>query len=216
GSAGRCAPSESLAGDGPLIAGRPTLILRVGPSPCPSADVPQADGPAAFWLDRQTYLILRADLHGPGNRLAQTIRVTGLRYRVAFPAGTFRLPRPTPRPASCAPARSPPGIAALRSALAHPPLLPAPLPRRLRVGPIGSRAATTSHCKITTFDITYRDGSGRPAVQLSEAPQNYPYVRFPGRAVTIRPGLTGTLNSGAGMTILWWFQDGLYCALQSG
>src|SRR5262249_50410366 len=81
GSAGRCAPSESLAGAGPLIAGRPTLILRVGPSPCPSADVPQADGPAAFWLDRQTYLILRADLHGPGNRLAQTIRVTGLRYR---------------------------------------------------------------------------------------------------------------------------------------
>ena len=216
GSAGRCAPSASLAGNGPLIAGRPTLILRVGSSPCPSADIPQADGPATFWLDRQTYLVLRADLHGPGNRLAQTITVTGLRYGVAFPAGTFRLPRPTPRPAPCPPARSLPGVAALRSALAYPPLLPSALPDRLRVGTIGSSGATTSRCKITTFDITYQDASGRPAVQLSEAPQNYPYVRFPGHAVTIRPGLTGTLNSGSGMTILWWIQDGLYISLQSG
>lgn len=216
GSAGGCAPTASLGGNGPLIAGRPTIILRVGPSPCPSADIPQADGPATFWLDRQTYLVLRADLHGPGNRLAQTIRVTGLRYGVAFPAGTFRLPRPTPRPAPCPPARSLPGIAALRSALAYPPLLPSALPGGLRVGTIGSSGATTSHCKITTFDITYLDASGRPAVQLSEAPQNYPYVRFPGRSVTIRPGLAGTLNSGGGMTILWWIQDGLYFALQSG
>ena len=55
-----------------------------------------------------------------------------------------------------------------------------------------------------------------PAVQLYEAPQASASVRFPGTAVTIRPGLTGTLNSTSGMAILWWIQDGRYCALQSG
>ncbi len=119
-SAGRCAPSVSLAGNGPLIAGRPTLILQAGSSPCPSADFPQARGPATFWLDKQTFLVLRADLHGPGNRLAETIRVTSLRYRVTFPQGTFRLPRPGPKPTACPAPTSLPDLAALRSALARP------------------------------------------------------------------------------------------------
>ncbi len=101
GSASRCAPSASLAGSGPLIDGRRTRVLAIGPSPCPSADYPQADGPATFWLDDQTLLVLRAVLHGPGNRLAETSTVTGLRYHVTFPAGTFRLPRPTPTPRPC-------------------------------------------------------------------------------------------------------------------
>jgi hypothetical protein len=220
GSAGGCAPSVSLGGNGPLIDGRPTLILRVGPSPCPSAAVPQADGPATYWLDKQTFLILRAVLHGPGNRISETIRVTGLRYHVTFPAGTFRLPRPTPKPPACPAVTSLPDLAALRSALAYPPLIPASLPNGLRLGAIApaetATGGTTSRCKINSFTITYRDPAGHPAVQLYEAPQASAAVRFPGRAVTIRPGLTGTLNSGTGMVFLWWIQDGRYCSLQTG
>ena len=206
----------SLAGNGPLIDGRPTLILRIGPSPCPSADFPQSNGPATFWLDKHTFLILRAVLHGPGNRLAETIKVTGLRYHVTFPPGTFRLPRPARATTKCPAAISLPNLAALRNALTYPPLIPASLPDGLRIAAIGSSGATTSGCKITTFTITYRDATGHPAVQLYEAPQSSPSVRFPGQSVTIRPGLTGTLNSGSGMSILWWIQDGRYCALQSG
>lgn len=214
-SAGRCAPSMSLAGNGPLIDGRPTLVLRAGPSPCPSADVPQADGPATFWLDKQTFLVLRAVLHGPGNRVAQTITVTHLHYHVRFPAGTFRLPAPSRTPPACRNVTSLPGLAALRGALAYPPLIPSRLPHRWHAGAIGADT-TASHCKITAFTITYQDVSGRPAVQLFEAPQASPSVRFPGRAVTIRPGLTGTLNTSSNMTILWWIQDGRYCSLQTG
>ena len=216
GSTGRCAPSASLAGNGPPIDGRPTLILRVGPSPCPSADFPQANGPATFWLDKQTFLVLRAVLHGPGNRVAQTISVTGLRYHVTFPAGTFRLPRPTPASTPCHGATSLPDLAALRNALAYPPLIPSSLPEGLRMGAIGSTGATASHCKVSTFTITYQDRSGHPAVQLYEAPGTSPSVRFPGRTVAIRPGLTGILNHGNSMAILWWIQDGRYCSLQSG
>src|SRR5262249_20978488 len=62
GSSGRCAPSVSLGGDGALIDGRRTVILRVGPSPCRSADIPQSDGPATFWLDKQTFFVLHAVL----------------------------------------------------------------------------------------------------------------------------------------------------------
>lgn len=224
GSSGRCAPGVSLGGNGPPVHGRPTLILRVGPSPCPSADVPEANGPATYWLDKQTFLILRAVLHGQGNRISQTINVTGLRYHVTFPAGTFRLPRPAskpPRPPACRAAMSFPDLAALSRALASPPLLPAHLPGRLRVGAIAAEpntsGATISRCKINAFTVTYRDPAGHPAVQLYEAPRASAAVRFPGRAVTIRPGLTGTLNIGTGgWAILWWIQDGRYIALQSG
>ena len=221
GSAGRCAPSVSLGGNGPLIDGRATLVLRAGPSPCPSADMPQANGPATYWLDKQTLLVLRAVLHGPGNRISQTIRVTYLRYHPTFPASTFRLPKPSPKPAACPPVTSLPDLAALRNALGSPPLIPASLPDRLQVGPIAAQptsgTGTAGRCKITAFTITYRNPAGHPAVQLYEAPRARPAVRFPGRAVTIRPGLTGTLSAGTGgWAILWWNQDGRYCALQSG
>ncbi len=216
GSASGCTPSTSLAGSGPLIDGRRTIVLDIGASPCPSADFPQANGPATFWLDKQTLLVLRAVLHGPGNQRAETIRVTSLRYHVTFPAGTFRVPRPAPTPPACPAAVSLPDLTALRSALAYPPLLPASLPGGLRTGAIGSSGATTSRCKITTFTITYQGKSGHPAVQLYEAARASPSVRFPGRAVTIRPGLTGTLDSRNGIAFLWWIQDGRYCALQSG
>jgi len=214
GSGGRCAPAVSMQRTGPLIDGRPTLILRVGPSPCPSADIPQADGPATFWLEKQTFLVLHAVLRGPGNRLAEVIKVTGLQIHATFPAGTFRLPKPSPRPPACRAAMPLPDLAALRRATAHPPLIPASLPDGLRVGPIASGGAL-SHCKITAFTITYRDSAGHPAVQLYEAPRASPAVRFPGRPVTIRPGLTGTLTS-RGLVILWWIQDGRYCSLQTG
>jgi hypothetical protein len=216
GSAGRCAPDASVTGNGPLIEGRPTLVLRIGRSPCPSADFPQANGPATFWLDKQTFLVVRADLHGAGNRISQTVRVKGLRYHVTFPAGTFRLPRPTPQPAACRTRLTLPDLAALRRSLTSPPLVPAALPDGLHMGTIGTGGPITSHCKITSFTITYRNATGHPAVQLYEAPEASTAVRFPGRAVTIRTGLTGTLNASAQMTILWWIQDGRYCSLQSG
>jgi len=215
GSSGRCAPSVSLGGDGALIDGRRTVILRVGPSPCPSADIPQSDGPATFWLDKQTFLVLHAVLRGPGNRIAETVAVTGLRYHVTFPASTFKLPKPSTRHQACRAATSLPDLAALRHAVARPPLIPASLPGGLLVGRIDGSPGS-GPCKINAFTITYNDPAGRPAVQLYEAPRTSPAVRFPGRAVSIRPGLTGTMTGGNHMVILWWIQDGRYCSLQTG
>jgi len=216
GTRNRCAPAASLLRNGPLIDGRPTAVLSIGPSPCPRPDVPQANGPATYWLDEQTFLVLRAVLHSQGNRVAETVRVTSLRYHPRFPAGTFRLPRPGPRPTACPPVTSLPDLTALRRALAYQPVIPSSLPRGMRIGRISSSGATRPHCKITTFTITYLGSDGHPAIQFYEAPQTSPSVRFPGSPVTVHPGLTGTLNRGHGTAILWWLQDGRYIALQSG
>jgi hypothetical protein len=203
-SAGRCAPSTSLDVSGPVIDGRPTVVLHLGASPCPSADTPQSDGSATFWLDRQTFLVLAAVLHGPRGQVAETIKVTGLRYHPAFPPATFRLPAPSHPPAGCH-----------SSSHANGALLASSLPAGWRAGQIVP-GATTGNCDVTSFTVTYLDRSGRPAAQLYEAPRSSPSVRFPGHTVTITPGLTGTLDSGNGMTILWWIQDDRYCSLQSG
>jgi hypothetical protein len=192
-------------------------VVTAGAAPCPSADFPQADGPATFWLDEQTYLILRAELHGPGNKLAETVKVTGLHYHAAIPASAFRLPRSAPPPSAvCPTVTSLPDLTALRAALAYPPLIPASMPDGLRTGAIGASGAMTSGCKLTEFTITYRDRHGKPAAQLAEAPRSSPSVRFRGRTITIRSGLAGTLSSAGGMTVIWWIQDGLYCSIQSG
>ncbi len=219
GRSGRCAPHLSLGRNGPVIDGRPTDVLNVGAAPCPSADVPQTDGPATYWLDAQTYLVLRAHLHGPRGQLATTVEVTSLRYHPAFPAGTFRIPSATPTPPAlraCPTIVSLPSLTALRAALAYPPLIPARLPGGLRVGAVETSGTMTSHCKLTSFTITYLGRTGKPAVQLFEAPRSSPSVRFPGHRVTLRPGLTGILGSSSGWTTLWWIQDGLYCSIQSG
>ena len=43
-----------------------------------------------------------------------------------------------------------------------------------------------------------------------------PSVRFPGRTVRIRPGLTGTYSDMNDMQSLWWIENGTYVSLQQG
>jgi hypothetical protein len=51
---------------------------------------------------------------------------------------------------------------------------------------------------------------------LYEAPAASPSVRFPGRPVTIRAGITGTYSANGSTRFLWWIQNGTYCSLQEG
>jgi hypothetical protein len=211
---GRCGRSLDLARHGPLIDGRPSLVLRIGAARCPSEAAPETDGPATFWLDPHTYLVLQAELHGPAGQLAQTVRVSALRYRPVLRAGTFALPTPAATPTAPQPGAVP-TLAALRKALAYPPLLPARLPGGLRIGGIATIAGSAAGSKFTEFTITYANPSGTPVAQLYEAPGSSQSVHFSGRAVAIRPGITGTVSTEEGL-ILWWLQDDRYCSLQTG
>src|SRR5262249_49712627 len=172
GMGGRCAPSAALGGQGPVIDGRPTIVLQIGASPCPSADMPQLDGPATYWLDAPTDLGLRAPLHGPRGQLAETGQVTSLKHRPPVPPGPAAIPRgvpPPPRPPAPAAGgvpTAPRSGAGGRPAPPYPPLVPTVLPSGLRAGAIGSGGTMTGGCKLTDFTITYDLPSGRPAVQL--------------------------------------------------
>jgi hypothetical protein len=70
--------------------------------------------------------------------------------------------------------------------------------------------------KLLGFTITYANATNQPALQLYEAPAASPSVRFPGRPVFIRAGITGTYSASNSIQILWWIQNGTYASLQQG
>jgi hypothetical protein len=200
---GRCARAISPVTAGPTVAGRPTQLLRIGASPCPSAAMPELDGPATFVIDRRTHLVLRAELHAASGRLSERVTTTALTAGGPIPAAAFRLPGPLPKTPAV------PGTA-------FAPRLPTAVPHDLKAGPITPVETQASTGKALAFTVTYADRRGRAQLQLYEAAAGTPSVRFPGRTVTIRPGLTGTYVDQGGLRILWWTDDGVYFALQQG
>jgi hypothetical protein len=204
-ASGRCARRLSQVEDGPRTAGRATQLLRLGANPCPSADTPELNGPATFIVDRQTHLVLEAEIHSASGQLTQSVRTTTLASDGTPSARLFQLPKPLPkatRPTS-------PGIA-------FTPQLPTNLPTALHAGPTTPVATQASSGKTLAFTITYRSAAGHAQLQLYEAAASTPSVRYPGRRVVIRPGLVGTYSSRGGLTILWWTRNGVYLSLQQG
>ena len=216
---GRCARRFSLAGNGPRIADRQTLVLRLGPNPCPSAATPEINGPAVFLIDPRTYLVLDAKVFASDGRTpVQHLQTTRLAYGTPVAANLFRLPPPLPtrRPPSFAPLPPDASRAQLQARATFAVLLPTRLPPGLHPQnpvPIATQQATG---KLLAFTITYVDATSQAAMQLYEAPAASPSVRFPGRPVTIRPNITGTYNASDSTRILWWIQNGTYYSLQEG
>jgi hypothetical protein len=217
---GPCARRVKLAGAGPTIAGRATKVLRLGPNPCPSAALPELNGPATFWIDASTSLVLRADILAPNGQLFEQVQVTRLSYGGTFPPRLFRLPAQPPTTPRSIPSTTLPQTltapAELKSRLDYPPLLPTRLPDGLHQGSIQPVATDPTTGRLESFTINYDNVSGHPVLQLYEAPATSPSVRFPGRSVTIRPGTIGTLNTSAEMQILWWIEGDTYISLQGG
>jgi hypothetical protein len=204
-TSGRCARKLSPVQDGPRIAGRATQLLRVGATPCPSAAMPELNGPATFVVDRQTHLVLQADTRSASGQLTQRLRTARLVTGGALPARLFRLPKPLPKAAHS----DHPGTA-------FTPSLPSHLPAGLHAGPITPVATEPSDGKTIAFTVTYRDAHGHARLQLYEAAASTPSVRYPGRHVQIRAGITGTYLDRNGLRILWWIHDGIYLSLQEG
>jgi hypothetical protein len=203
-SQGRCGRAFGPVEEGPTIGGRPTLVLRIGATPCPSSDTGDQNGPARFVVDRDTHLVLRADVHDGAGALTQRVETTALETGATVPSEAFRLPAPLPK----APAPS--------GELAFTPVLPTDLPDGLRAGPVTPVSTQASTGKTLSFTVTYSGADGRALLQLYEAAATTPSVRFPGRSVPLRPGVTGTLYDAGGMQILWWLDDGRYLSLQQG
>ncbi|HZS25513.1 MAG TPA: hypothetical protein VFA30_11085 [Gaiellaceae bacterium] len=199
---GRCARTVSDVRDGPVVGGRATQTFEVGASPCPSADVPELAGSARFVIDRDTQLVLEATVHAASGRVVQEVSTRSLTTG-APPSDAFRLPQPLP-------------ASVPSSGTAFHELLPRNLPAGLSAGPITPVETQPSTGRTLAFTVTYRGADGRAALQLYESSASASSVRFPGRAVAIRPGLTGTYSDRGGMRILWWIQGDAYLSLQEG
>jgi hypothetical protein len=218
-SRGRCGRRLSLAGDGPPVAGRRTLVLRLGPNPCPSADTPEVNGPATFLIDAQTYLVLDARVFAAdGHTVVQHLQTTRVAYRTPMAASLFRLPAPlhARRTPSFAPLPPDTSRSRLQARAAFAVLLPTRLPSSLHPQAFAMVATQPATGKLLGFTITYADAAGRPSLQLYEAPAASPSVRFLGRPVTLRSGITGTYSASSTIQLLWWIQNGTYCSLQQG
>jgi hypothetical protein len=218
-TAGRCGRHVSPVHDGPLVIGRRTLVLRLGPNPCPSAAAPEVNGPASFLIDAQTHLVLDAKVFAPdGHTLVQQLQTTQLAYTGRIATGLFRLPPRLPTLPQHSARVLPPSVSRshLRAHAAFTTLLPGYLPPGIQPQALTQIATQASTGKLLAFTITYVNAAGRPVFQLYEAPAASPSVRFPGRRVTIRPGIAGTYSAQPPTQILWWIQDGTYCSIQQG
>jgi hypothetical protein len=216
---GRCGRRLSLGGDGPPIAGRNTLVLRLGPNPCPSADTPEINGPATFLIDAATYLVLDAKVFATdGHTLVQHLQTTRVAYRTPMAGSLFRLPPPLPTPRTSPFAPLPPNTSRskLQARAAFAVLLPTRLPTGLHAQAFATIATQPTTGKLLGFTITYANATNQPALQLYEAPAASPSVRFPGRPVTIRAGVIGTYSGSGPPRFLWWIQNGTYYSLQEG
>lgn len=218
--AGKCARSLTLSDRATSVDGRSARVLELGADPCPSAAVPDSAGPATFIIDARTSLVLGVQMYSTSGTLLEQAEVTQLDFGGTFAPSLFALPAPShglPTPPPTPPAKPElVDLAQLQARLGHRPLVPSRLPAELHQGQIAPAATDPATGKLTAFTITYDDGAGHPAVQLYEAPAASQSVRFPGRAVPIRSGLTATLDAAPTMTILWWIQDSTYLSLQQG
>lgn len=213
-----CGRSFAPVVGGPDVAGRHTLLLRLGRTPCPSSDMAELNGPARFLIDAQTNLVLDAKLYDSSGTLTQHVQTTAIGFGGHWPAGTFRLPAPLrQRPGSpLAPLPAHPSRAVMRAHTAFAAVLPTRLPNGVKAGAVTPLSTKVAGGKLLSFSVTYASAAGQPLLQLYEAAATTPSVRFPGRHVTIRPGLVGTFSDTNGMQILWWIEHGTYCSLQQG
>ena len=201
---GRCARDFAPVESGPIVAGRETWRLSVGPSPCPSADISELNGPATLLIDRKTNVVLSAELHAASGEVSQRVETRAFATDAPAPPDAFRLPAPLPKPATPSPST------------AFTRVVPHTLPAGLQAGPVVPVATAPSSGKLLAFTVTYRRADGQAALELYEAAASTPSVRFPGRTVRIRPGLTGTYSDMNDMQILWWIENGTYVSLQQG
>jgi hypothetical protein len=89
-----CFPHPAFAGT-TLVAGRPTAIVDLGPTACPSNAAGDYNGDVTIWVDTQTFFVLKQVVHATtGTRVALTQEVTSIRYNVPLPATLFTFTPP--------------------------------------------------------------------------------------------------------------------------
>lgn len=111
---GPCRAHAKLEPEAARVAGRPTYVVDIAHGHCPQQAVilRQQFGSEKYWIDRQTYQVLKWELFNPAGQLTSSTEVTSVRYNVPVDPALFHLtpppgttvhdfrPRPLPSPAT--------------------------------------------------------------------------------------------------------------------
>lgn len=72
------------------VAGQPVYVVDLGPTLCPSASAPEANGREVIWVDKNTFFVLKHELHSTkGDQLLLRREVTEVQYNPALDAALF-------------------------------------------------------------------------------------------------------------------------------
>ena len=214
---GQCARSVKLNQHGPVTAGRATELLELGPSPCPSADVPGSAGPASFVIDSKTHLILSSRLHFSSGQLSEQLQVSSLQTGISFPASNFPSSPPAGTIVPVATVGPVSSISQLQAEAAFDPFVPQFLPRGWHLGLIKSPSGPVLGGKVNTFTLFYVDSEGATVLEVDELLGG---GTFPaGSKVILANGTSATLTSNGtpnGDASLWFVANGVHIMISQG
>ncbi|HST05631.1 MAG TPA: hypothetical protein VLQ48_12970 [Chloroflexia bacterium] len=83
-----------LAGE-QQVAGRAAYVVEMGATTCPSASMPDDNGPLTFWLDKETYFVLKSVLRDTaGTHTIATTEVSSIAYNQGVANSVFTFTPP--------------------------------------------------------------------------------------------------------------------------
>lgn len=214
---GQCARSVKLDQHGPVTAGRATELLELGPSPCPSADVPGSAGPASFVIDLKTHLILSSRLHFSNGQLSEQLQVSSLQTGISFPASNFPSSPPAGTIAPVATVGPVSSIPQLQAEATFDPFVPQFLPRGWHLGLIKSPSGLVLGGKVNTFTLFFVNSEGTTVLEVDELLGS---GTFPaGSKVILANGTTATLTTSGAPNpnaSLWFVANGVHIMISQG
>ncbi len=217
--------SPVLAGE-ERVAGRQAYVVRLGASKCASASMPESNGPATVWLDKDTFFVLKSTIQDPeSGQVVLSTEVTGIRYNLTLAGDLFTFTPPTgtvvrseggspgpgpetsPTATSASPTTAPLSLAEVRGRVTFPVFVPTYVPAGLvPQPPVWTGGAGD------TVEINYVRAGGPVVLQVLNGPAGCCLDADPrkaGRILTLPDGTPAHLFG----YILWWHQDGTYLAL---
>ena len=77
------------------VAGQPVYVVDLGPTLCPSASAPEANGREVIWVDKNTFFVLKHELYSTaGDQLIMRSAATEVQYNPTLDAALFTFTPP--------------------------------------------------------------------------------------------------------------------------
>jgi len=215
-SRGPCARESMAANDGSRVAGRDAYLIRLGPNPCPAADTPAANGPLILWVDKSTYMILRAEWHRPNGGVWSRREVISIQVDKKIDPQSVRFTPPQdtalqPNPRQTEGPKQTQHLDTIKRQAGFPLMVPTWIPPATKSNLTGTYQVGSDRIIDVTIDYVADDGSLVARVLEFLGPG----VAWPGSMVEVRPSLSATYAVTPPLARLWWRQEGAYYVISS-